>query len=158
MTKDKTEQVKQKVEEMGVFFEKAGHSPMNGRVFAYLLLSEPPYRDFYDIQEFLQASKSSISNALNKLMDEGVVDYITFSGDRKRYFRVSVKGWLNSIKGKASQVVVAKNLIKDVLDQRADSKHLDFNEGLQTMVEFHGFLAEEMEKALAKWEARQAVG
>ncbi|MCB0644256.1 MAG: hypothetical protein KDC44_21580, partial [Phaeodactylibacter sp.] len=72
-------ELKQKVEQIGVQFEMIGMPPMNARVFAFLLLAEPPHQDFYSIQEFLSASKSSISNSLNKLMTEGVVDYMTFS-------------------------------------------------------------------------------
>ena len=155
-TTNKTERIKRKVEEMGVFFEQAGHSPMNGRVFAYLLLSEPPYRDFYEIQEFLGASKSAISNALNGLMDKGAVNYMTFSGDRRRYFKVNTEGWLNTTKEQVKQVTHLKKLIEAVLEERADSKHLDFNEGLQEIIDFYTFLGAEMEQALAKWEAQRA--
>ncbi|MBL7776380.1 MAG: hypothetical protein JNK89_10290 [Saprospiraceae bacterium] len=61
---DKTERVREKVERMGVFFERSGFAPMTGRVFAYLLVCDPPHKDFFAIQEFLQASKSAVSNAL----------------------------------------------------------------------------------------------
>ncbi len=155
-TTDKTDRIKRKVEEMGVFFEQAGHSPMNGRVFAYLLLSEPPYRDFYEIQEFLGASKSAISNALNGLMDKGAVNYMTFSGDRRRYFKVNTEGWLNITKEQVKQVTHLKKLIEAVLEERSGSKHLDFNEGLQEIIDFYTFLGAEMEQAVAKWEAQRA--
>ncbi len=157
VTTDKTDRIKRKVEEMGVFFEQAGHSPMNGRVFAYLLLSEPPYRDFYEIQEFLGASKSAISNALNGLMDKGAVNYMTFSGDRRRYFKVNTEGWLNITKEQVKQVTHLKKLIEAVLEERSGSKHLDFNEGLQEIIDFYTFLGAEMEQAVAKWEAQRAA-
>lgn len=155
-TTNKTDRIKRKVEEMGVFFEQAGHSPMNGRVFAYLLLSEPPHRDFYEIQEFLGASKSAISNALNSLMDKGIVNYMTFSGDRKRYFKVNAKGWLNMTKVQVKQVTQLKKLIQAVLEERAETKHLDFNEGLEEIIDFYTFLGAEMEQALVKWEEQRA--
>src|ERR1044071_9320383 len=88
----KTDSLAEKVEKMGVMIEQMGHAPVPGRIVSYLMLSEPPYRGFYEIQEFLKASKSSISTALNQLMQAGVVNYITFSGDRKRYFQINTKG------------------------------------------------------------------
>src|SRR6188768_26433 len=87
-----------KVEKIGIMIEQMGHAPVPGRILAYLMLSEPPYRDFYEIQEFLKASKSSISTALNQLMQAGVVNYITFSGDRRRYFQIDTQGLKNVMK------------------------------------------------------------
>ena len=84
-------QLAEKVEKIGIMIEQMGHAPVPGRIVAYLMLSEPPYRDFYEIQEFLKASKSTISTALNQLMQAGVVNYITFSGDRRRYFQINTK-------------------------------------------------------------------
>lgn len=153
---DKITRAKQKVEKMGIFFEKLGHTPMRGRVFAYLLLAEPPYKDFYDIQEFLAASKSSISNALNDLMKEGIVDYITFSGDRKRYFRVNPEGWLKTATERIKQASHITNLIQEVLDERKDSKHIHFNEGLEKMINFFSFFSTEIDSLMARWEAQQS--
>ncbi|MCB9276843.1 MAG: MarR family transcriptional regulator [Lewinellaceae bacterium] len=153
---DKRERLKAKVEEMGIYFEKKGLSPMPGRVLAFLLLAEPPYQDFYSIQESLQASKSAISNALNHLQRDGVVDYITFSGDRRRYFRVNSKSWLDSIESKINDITTLRDLLTDVLHERKDSKYLDFNEGLETIVEFHTFIAGKVEALKAEWNALKA--
>ncbi|HQU58019.1 MAG: MarR family transcriptional regulator [Phaeodactylibacter sp.] len=156
-TTDRATRIKSRVEEMGIFFEKQGHSPMKGRVLAFLLLAEPPYKDFYEIQEFLQASKSAVSNALNHLQDEGIIDYITFSGDRRRYFRVNCNSWLKSIRGKIDQVTTLKDLLKAVLVERQDSKHLDFNEGLEEIVEFHEFISEKIEILLEEWKNKKGI-
>lgn len=152
MENNKEAIIKERVEAMGVFFEKAGYSPMMGRVFALLLLSEPPYQDFYQIQEFLSASKSAVSNALNTLMKGGSVDYITFSGDRKRYFRVNLARWLNDSRERVKQIDAINLLLKGVLDERADSKHLAFNEGLQKMIDFHSHLASGMQRIMKEWD------
>lgn len=152
---DKCKRLEIKIEEMGVLFEKQGFSPMAGRVFAYLLLAEPPYKDFYEIQENLKASKSSISNALKYLQNFGKVDYITFSGDRKRYFRVNSKNWLLAIQNKIEDVSALRNLLKDVLDERSDTKHLEFNEGLKEIIDFHTFMAEKAKEMMAEWNTRK---
>lgn len=144
--------IQQKVEEMGIFFEKQGLTPMHGRVFAYLLLAEPPQKDFYEIQEFLKASKSAISNALKYLMNEGMVDYITFSGDRRRYFRVNHKTWLEMYKERIRGLSTFRNLLEDVLQERSSSRHLDFNDQLKEMLDFQTHIADGIEKLIDDWD------
>lgn len=150
-----TTSTEQQVEKMGVFFEQLGHTPMAGRVFAFLLLGEPPYKDFYEIQAFLQASKSSISNALKGLMASGIVDYITFSGDRKRYFRVNTKNWKGLLKDQTQKGKEMNDMLKEVLENRKDSKHLDFNEELQSIFDFQDFLNRRMLEVIQEWEKQQ---
>ena len=154
MSKSQEDRKKEKVEAMGVFFEKSGYTPMMGRVFAYLLLAEPPYQPFDAITEFLVASKSAISNALNFLMKQNMVDYVTFSGDRKRYFRVNMVQWMNQTKTWSKQVTEVNGLLKEVLEERADTKHPKFNDGLQEMIDMNEYFAKGLEEMLAKWEAK----
>ena len=147
--------IQQKVEEMGIIFEKSGLTPMHGRVFAYLLLAEPPQKDFYEIQEFLKASKSAISNALKYLRDNGMVDYITFSGDRRRYFRINHDTWLESYQASIRQIGTFRNLLQTVLEERKDSRHLDFNDKLKAMLDFQTHLTEGIDRLIEEWEAKQ---
>lgn len=144
--------IRKKVDKMGIFFEKTGLTPMDGRVFAYLLLAEPPYKDFYDIQDHLKSSKSAVSNALNHLMDIGIVDYIKFSGDRKRYFRVNHKMWLEDYKTRIRQIGIFRDMIEEVLEERHDSRHLDFNDQLREMLSFQTHISEGVEQLIQSWE------
>ncbi len=140
------------VEEVGVVMEQRGMSPMPGRVLAYLLLSEPPYRSFYEIQEFLSASKSAISNSLHKLMESGIVGYITFSGDRKRYFRINLEKWLEHAKRDLFKIREVELFLEKALALRADSKYLEFNEEVQRILEFHRFLADKLPELIKEFE------
>lgn len=146
--------IKQEVENLGVSFEKFDRTPMEARVFSYLLLSDPPQQSFDAICEFLGASKSAVSNALSRLQNEGTVFYLTFSGDRKRYFKVNTEAWYNRLIDSAKSLTVLNVLLKDVLNYRADSSHQDFNNDLQKLLDFQLFLSEEIEKSIAKWKAK----
>lgn len=154
---DKTEAKRQQVEKMGVFFEKSGLTPMHGRVFAFLLLAEPIQKDFYEIQDFLKASKSAISNALKHLQSAGIVDYVTFSGDRRKYFRADLNGWMRSTENRVKETVLFKELLEDVLDGRSATKNLEFNTKLQEMVDFHAELSVVMEQFMKKWNKKRAT-
>jgi DNA-binding transcriptional regulator GbsR (MarR family) len=77
------------IEETGKLFEKFGLTPMQGRILACLTVSEPPEKTFDELVNYFKASKSSVSNALNYLLQLKVVDYKTYATDRKRYFYVT---------------------------------------------------------------------
>jgi DNA-binding transcriptional regulator GbsR (MarR family) len=82
----KDKKIREIIEENGRVFEKFDLTPMQGRIVAYFTVSESPERTFEDLVSFFGASKSSISNSLNYLLQNKIIDYKTFASDRKRYF------------------------------------------------------------------------
>ena len=74
------------IEEIGKVFEKFGLTPMQGRIVAFFTISDPPEKTFDELVEYFKASKSSVSNSLNYLLQNKIMDYKTFASDRKRYF------------------------------------------------------------------------
>ena len=80
---------REKIEETGKVFEKFGLTPMQGRIVAYFTVSDPPDKTFDDLVKYFKASKSSISNSLNFLLQNKIIDYKTFASDRKRYFFIT---------------------------------------------------------------------
>jgi len=81
--------LRETIEETGKVFEKFGLTPMQGRIVAYFIISDPPEKTFDELVKFFKASKSSVSNSLNYLLQSKIIDYKTFSADRKRYFYIT---------------------------------------------------------------------
>jgi DNA-binding transcriptional regulator GbsR (MarR family) len=77
------------IEDTGKIFEKFGLTPMQGRIVAYFTVSDPPEKTFDEMVKYFKASKSSISISLNYLLQNKIIDYKTFSTDRKRYFYIT---------------------------------------------------------------------
>jgi DNA-binding transcriptional regulator GbsR (MarR family) len=77
---------RESIEEAGKVFEKFGLTPMQGRIVAYFTISDPPEKTFDELVKYFKASKSSVSNSLNFLLQNKIIDYKTFASDRKRYF------------------------------------------------------------------------
>ena len=77
------------IEEAGKVFEKFGLTPMQGRIIAYFTVSDPPEKTFDELVKYFKASKSSVSNSLNYLLQNKIIDYKTFASDRKRYFFIT---------------------------------------------------------------------
>ena len=77
------------IEQTGKVFEKFGLTPMQGRIIAYFTVSDPPEKTFDELVQYFKASKSSVSNSLNYLLQNKIIDYKTFAADRKRYFFIT---------------------------------------------------------------------
>ena len=85
----KDKKIRDTIEETGKVFEKFGLTPMQGRIVAYFTISDPPEKTFDELVKYFAASKSSISNSLNYLLQNKIIDYKTFATDRKRYFFIT---------------------------------------------------------------------
>ena len=87
LTQDKI--TRETIEENGKVFENFGLTPMQGRIMAYFTVSDPPEKTFDELVKYFKASKSSVSNSLNYLLQYKLIDYKTFASDRKRYFFIT---------------------------------------------------------------------
>jgi len=81
--------IRETIEETGKVFEKFGLTPMQGRIISYFTVSDPPEKTFDELVKYFKASKSSVSNSLNFLLQNKLIDYKTFPSDRKRYFFIT---------------------------------------------------------------------
>lgn len=155
MKTDKSQNVKELVEKIGVVVEKAGFQPAVGRVLGCLMVSDPPYRTFDEIQHYLGISKSAVSNALNGLMSRDMVDYITLPGDRKRYFQLAQSGMITQMKKKLGLHSALPELLRTVVHARSN-KYPEFNKSLLETCEFLSFMEKEINAAIEKWETLKA--
>ncbi len=78
--------LKHHIEEVAKLFEMMHFNPMQGRILAYLSAGGETEKTFDEIVSFFGTSKSTVSNSLNYLISQKLVDYKTISGKRKRYF------------------------------------------------------------------------
>jgi DNA-binding transcriptional regulator GbsR (MarR family) len=139
--------LEENVERLGVLLDGTWYTPIQARIFAYLMLSDPPYQSFDDIQQFLGASKSAISNGLNCLLTEGTVEYITFHNDRKRYFQLSTA----DLEPVVLKALADMQKIAQALDEAAKLRTEAFPEvkkNLKLGAKFYNALRVEIEKSI----------
>jgi DNA-binding transcriptional regulator GbsR (MarR family) len=74
------------VEEMGQFLASLGMTPMSGRMWGWLLISEPQDQTAAEIAEALHASRGAISGTARLLASSGLISRTTRPGDRREYF------------------------------------------------------------------------
>ena len=86
---ERIEMQKELIESIGRYLEKQGYQPVAGRVLGLLMVMDKEEYTFDEIILAMKISKSSASAALKNLELRGAIEYITYTGDRKRYFRIS---------------------------------------------------------------------
>jgi DNA-binding transcriptional regulator GbsR (MarR family) len=150
-TLDKERTGKELVEKSGVLMEQMGLPRMSGRLLGYLFIANPPYKTFNEIQDYLQASKSSISTSLQALITQGLVVYFTVPGDRRRYFRLNAESWTDLVKKEVGQLTSARQLILDCLAIRGE-EYPQFNGALLEITELYAFLEKELPLIIERWE------
>ncbi|HKK89215.1 MAG TPA: hypothetical protein VJ917_10215 [Saprospiraceae bacterium] len=143
------------IERMAQFTERRGATPMNGRVFGFLLVAHQPKQDFFSICKSLDASKGAVSNALNELIDFGVVKFEKKEGGRKRYFYVDHEAWMETAKAELRSVTHFKVLIDDIIEIRGDDDFKKFREHLEHISEFYSVMSNRLEEFIADWEQEQ---
>jgi len=139
------------IENIGINYETAGLQPAAARIMGLLYVADKPELTFDEITDCLQISKSATSNALNLLLQTGQIEYITFSGDRKRYFRLKISNWRDSFAKKIEVMTSFNKLLRQVLEVRT-TETPEYNASLEELINFLDFVNQELPGLLQKWE------
>ena len=139
------------IENIGINYETAGLQPAAARIMGLLYVADKPELTFDEITDCLQISKSATSNALNLLLQTGQIEYITFSGDRKRYFRLKISNWRDSFAKKIEVMTSFNKLLRQVLEVRT-TETPEYNASLEELINFLDFINQELPGLLHKWE------
>lgn len=138
---------------MGIHFERT-IPPAAARIFSMLIVSDKESFSFDEIREELNLSKSATSNGLNFLLNMKKIEYITKSGDRKRYFTWSPKNTLAHFKEGIEQVLGLSALFEETLSIKNQSNSTNY-QMLEELTDLMQFLKNEMPTVFAKWENRK---
>jgi len=139
------------IENIGINYETAGVQPAAARILGLLYVADKPELTFDKITDCLHISKSATSNALNLLLQTGQIEYITFSGDRKRYFRLKISNWRDSFAKKIEVMTSFNKLLRQVLEVRT-TETPEYNASLEELINFLDFVNQELPGLLQKWE------
>ncbi len=142
------------IEEIGIYHENNGFQPAVARVMGLLLVSDKAELTFEEISETLNISKSATSNALNMLLNTGHIEYTTFSGDRKRYFRIKSSNWRDLFNKKMEDLGELNNLLKRVLEVRKRENQV-YDQKLQSFISFLDYLKNQLPNLIEQWEKEQ---
>lgn len=146
-----SEKQKAVIEQVGISFEKIGMQPAAARVMGLLYVADRPELSFDEITEALQISKSATSNAINLLLQTEQIEYTTFPGDRKRYFRLKISNWREGFAKKIEGMTSFNVLLRQVLEVRTPETP-EFNQSLEELINFLDYINRQLPKLLQDWE------
>ena len=146
-----TQKQKVLIEKIGIATEREGMQPAAARIVGLLYVSDNPELTFDEILNALRISKSAASNALNLLLQTNRIEYTTFSGDRKRYFRIKVANWREGFAKKMEDMTSFSQLLKEVLKER-NPETTEFNKNLAELADFLTYINNQLPGLLESWE------
>ncbi len=143
------------IEEGGLLFEMVGLPRMAGRIFGWLLISNPPHQSPGELAEVLQASKGSISTMTRLLVQIGLIERLSLPGQRRDYFRIKVNAWSELTKQRLTQIKAFRQLAERGLEllQGEDPYLL---QRLEEMRDMHAFLEQELPLMMERWEQQRS--
>ena len=144
--------VKQFVEEVGIVFEQTGLPRMTGRIFGWLLISDPPHQSTEELTEALMASKGSISTTTRLLIQIGLIERFCLPGVRHNYFRLRSNAWHHLIgHGLEDEIKIMRQLADHGLELLSD-KTPPNRKWLEEMRDIYAFLEQEFPILIERWE------
>ncbi len=129
---------KELIEYIGRQNEREGYQPVPARVLGLLMVMDKEEYTFEEIVEEMQISKSSASTALKNLEIRGIIEYVTYPGDRKRYFRFvsgEIVGMISEMEAKMKKSL---ETIHQVIELKKDpnSRNAKFLKSVLVGMEF----------------------
>lgn len=143
------------IEDMALLYEKAGHTRMQGRIIAWLMICEPPHQTAGEIAAALQASKASISTNIRMFVDFGVIERFTRPPERRDFYRLGDDAWARAVERGFPLIAAFGGLAERGLGLVGDGP--EARARLREMAEFYEFYERELRAVLARWERRKRV-
>ncbi len=144
------------IEEVGVVFEKTGLPRMAGRMFGWLLISDPPYQSPAELAEVLMASKGSISTTVRLLAQMGLIERHLIPGERHDHFRLSEDVLRRTIRhGLEDEIKIFRELAEYGLKLMKDEPSVR-QEWLKEMRDRYAYLEKSFPKIMERYEKRRA--
>lgn len=140
------------VEEVGVVFERTGLPRMTGRIFGWLLISNPAHQSSAELAEVLMASKGSISTSTRFLIQLGLVERFIIPGVRHDYFRLSPNALQRTIRhGLEDEIKMFRQVAEQGLELMKGEASIR-REWLEEMRDRYTFLGKEFPALMERWE------
>lgn len=143
------------IERIGVFHEQRGMQPLMGRILGLLLVLDEAEATFDEIVDYLNVSKSAVSNALNILQLQNHIAYKTKPGERKRYFYLTLDRWEDAMQKELCDISQISTFMQDVLKERGNVKP-EFNHHIQDLCSFMEFLKSKVPALFKEFRKSQA--
>ncbi|MDY7229509.1 GbsR/MarR family transcriptional regulator [Hyalangium rubrum] len=142
------------IESLGLHFEDQGIPRIGGRMLGLLMLAPKPL-SLGTIAELLQVSPASVSTNVRRFHAKGLVQEISYPGDRRHYYVFSDNAWEHRFddgRGGLKEILQILNTRKERLGPEENLCLKRFTDA----IEFFVFFSRMVDSALERWRARKA--
>jgi DNA-binding transcriptional regulator GbsR (MarR family) len=91
------------VDRLGLFMDMLGGSRTMGRVYGWLLISDPPQQSLTELAQTLSVSKASVSTVARQLQEGGLIERMP-SSTRQHMYRVTPGGFSSVLSAQLSRM------------------------------------------------------
>ncbi|MFC8568395.1 transposase [Streptomyces sp. NPDC057245] len=143
------------VEEVGLVWEGAGSGRMDGRIVAYLLITDVPYVSSAELARELKVSAGSVSLATRRLVEAGFIRRHAVPGRRGHYFRVDDDVWGSFLAGERRHLDRQEELAVEALALLGPEEEAP-RRRLGNMRDYMRWIRGSHHDLLTQWKAYQA--
>ncbi|MGV8093018.1 MAG: GbsR/MarR family transcriptional regulator [Mangrovibacterium sp.] len=138
------------IEYIGRNSEKDGIQPVAARIMALLMVMDKEEYTFDEIVMEMQISKGTVSTALKNLELRGIVEYITYPGNRKRYYRIISRDVNTIIREAEKKIKQQIDIIDQIVNLKTDqdSKNVRLLKSISEGLKFFIIKAEEFRNSI----------
>lgn len=123
------------VEHAGRFWESVSLGRTAGRILGLLMICEPDHQSAAELVDTLGISSGSVSMQTRQLERLGLVERLTFPGDRASYYRLPDQVWTRTIDAELDRIAAMRKLAEAGEEVLPDNRPERITE-LRRVVEF----------------------
>lgn len=144
------------IEKFALNLEKNTRLPhAGGKIFAYLLICDPPEQTAKQIINELEISKSSFSYMIRLLIESQIVQEINKKGIRSRHYKIKENGYDFLFLKKLQGLYETRLILEEGISLLNESGNA--NERIQNVHELYSFFEEEMILLDKKWKNKKGI-
>lgn len=142
------------VERVGRFWESVSLGRSAGRILGWLMICEPEYQSAAELVDRLGMSTGSVSTQVRLLERIGLLERITFPGDRASYYHLPDGAWPKLMEAELDRITQMRTLARSAAGVIPTHRP----ERVTDLGEITDFFAEEWPPLLERLAQRLASG
>jgi DNA-binding transcriptional regulator GbsR (MarR family) len=141
-------------EESGIFFEKMGFPRVAGKIWGWLLTSDPSHQSAGDIADAVRVSRGSISTMTRLLMQMGLIERVGLPGQRSGFYRVKSGGFTEMLRMKMQFTTEIRRIAEHGLEM-LKGESVGVRSRLQEYRDLCIFFEKELPALIEKWQKQR---
>ncbi|WP_433428119.1 GbsR/MarR family transcriptional regulator [Nonomuraea sp. CA-141351] len=137
------------VDRLGLVMERLGGTRTMGRLYAWLMICDPPHQSLTDLAAQLSVSKTAISTVARQLEAVAMIERVPTSS-REHHYQVVHGGWEHVMRVQLAAMQPVLETLDFGLSVVGDDRH-EQRARLEDTREFFAFTARDLDEFLQRW-------